>query len=164
MVNISEDLLSLSSSIIKEASKLNYRIAVAESCTGGLISGCLTSIPGSSAVFLCGYTTYSNDSKNRILGVPMNAINEFGSVSDVVAAAMAEGALALSKAELSLSVTGIAGPEGGTKNKPVGLVYLSLAKNNSDAVIKRYIFAGTRSEIRRSAVAAGLSLLLSNLR
>ena len=163
MVHFSEDIISLSSSIIEKASKLNYRITLAESCTGGLISSSITAVPGSSNVFTCGYVTYSNHSKNRILGVPMDAIEQFGAVSDVVASAMAEGALALSKADISLSVTGIAGPKGGTKDKPVGLVFLSIAKINTDALIKKYIFAGSRDEIRRSAISAGLSLLLNQL-
>ena len=93
----------------------------------------------------------------------MDAIEQFGAVSDIVASAMAEGALALSKADISLSVTGIAGPKGGTKDKPVGLVFLSIAKINTDALIKKYIFAGSRDEIRRSAISAGLSLLLNQL-
>lgn len=163
MVHFSEDIISLSSSIIKKASKLNYKITFAESCTGGLISSCITAVPGSSSVFTCGYVTYSNYSKNRILGVPMDAIDKYGAVSDIVASAMAEGALALSKADISLSVTGIAGPQGGTKDKPVGLVYLSIAKNNTDAIIKKYIFAGSRDEIRRSTISSGLSLLLNQL-
>ena len=163
MVHFSDDIISLSSSIIKKASKLNYKITFAESCTGGLISSCITAVPGSSNVFTCGYVTYSNYSKNRILGVPMDAIDQYGAVSDIVASAMAEGALALSKADISLSVTGIAGPQGGTKDKPVGLVYLSIAKNNTDAIIKKYIFAGSRDEIRRSTISAGLSLLLNQL-
>lgn len=163
MSTLPKDLTALASSVITEAAAQGCMLATAESCTGGLISSCLTAVPGSSAVFLCGFVTYANEAKTRLLGVPSAAIEELGAVSDVVAAAMAEGAVAHSGADLAVSVTGVAGPGGGTKDKPVGLVYLSLAERGEDAVIKRYIFAGTRDDIRRSTVGAALELLHSRL-
>ena len=164
MTTLPIDLTDLATVVVKEATAQGKTITTAESCTGGLISSCLTAVSGSSAVFLCGFVTYANEAKTRLLGVPGDAINEFGAVSDIVAAAMAEGALAQSGADMAVSVTGVAGPTGGTKEKPVGLVYLSLAENDEDAVIKRYVFAGTRDHIRRSTVGAALELVLSRLR
>jgi nicotinamide-nucleotide amidase len=164
MATLPTDLTDLAKVVIKAATKRGMTIATAESCTGGLISSCLTDISGSSAAFLCGFITYSNEAKSRVLGVPSDAIAEFGAVSDIVAAAMAEGALAQSGSDLAISVTGVAGPNGGTKEKPVGLVYLSLAQLEEDAVIKRYVFAGTRDDIRRSTVGAALELIFGRLR
>jgi nicotinamide-nucleotide amidase len=163
MTTLPDDLVAMADSVIKTAASFGCTIATAESCTGGLISSCLTAVPGSSTAFMCGFVTYANEAKTRLLGVPVDAIKEFGAVSDIVAAAMAEGAVAHSGADLAVSVTGIAGPGGGTAEKPVGLVYLSLAQTGEDAVIKRYVFAGTRDDIRRSAVGAALELMLSGL-
>ena len=163
MATLPNDLTTLASAVIKQATAINCKIATAESCTGGLISSCLTAIPGSSDAFICSFVTYSNETKTRLLGIPVDAIADYGAVSDVVAAAMAEGAVAHSGADLAVAVTGIAGPGGGTTDKPVGLVYLSLAQVGDDAVVKRYVFAGTRDDIRRSAVGAALELMLSGL-
>ena len=164
MATLPSDLTDLAKVVIKEATKHGKTISTAESCTGGLISSCLTDVSGSSEAFLCGFVTYADEAKTRLLGVPSDAIVEFGAVSDIVAAAMAEGALAQSGSDLAISVTGIAGPRGGSKEKPVGLVYLSLAQLEEDAVIKRYVFAGTRDDIRRSTVGAALELILGRLR
>ncbi len=163
MTTLPSDLTALAKSVIKQAVASGVKVATAESCTGGLISSCLTAVAGSSDAFLCGFVTYSNESKTLLLGIPVDAITDYGAVSDVVAAAMAEGAVAHSGADLAVAVTGVAGPGGGTEEKPVGLVYLSLAQVDDDAVVKRYIFAGTRDDIRRSAVGAALELMLSGL-
>jgi nicotinamide-nucleotide amidase len=164
MTELPTDLLDLAKDVLVAAKEAGVRIATAESCTGGLVSGCLTAIPGSSSVIDSGFITYSNEAKIRLLGVPRDAIAEHGAVSDVVASAMAEGALAQADAEIAISCTGIAGPDGGTKDKPVGLVYLALAQTNQDAMVKRYVFAGTRTDIRRATVAAALELLLNRLK
>lgn len=164
MTELPADLLNLAKDVLTAAKARTAKITTAESCTGGLISGCLTAIPGSSAIFECGFVTYTNTSKIKLLGVPRDAITEHGAVSDVVASAMAEGALAQSDASFAVAVTGVAGPGGGTNDKPVGLVFLSLAETGQDAVVKRYVFAGTRTDIRRAAVAAALELLLSRLK
>lgn len=158
------DLVDLAKEVLSVAKAQKKRIVTAESCTGGLLGGCLTANAGSSDVMDCGFITYSNESKSRLLGVPRDAIASMGAVSDLVASAMAEGALAQTDADIAVSITGIAGPGGGTKEKPVGLVYMALAQTNRDALVKRYIFAGTRSDIRRAAVGAAMELLLGSLK
>lgn len=163
MTQLPVDLLDLAKTVLVAAKSAGKKITTAESCTGGLVASCITAIPGSSAVFECGYVTYSNEAKSRMLGVPRDAITEFGAVSDITAAAMAEGAMAQSNADIAVAVTGIAGPDGGTKDKPVGLVYLAVAQRGKDAQVKRYVFAGTRTDIRRATVAAALELLASQL-
>ena len=164
MTELPADLLDLAKEVLACAKASRKRIVTAESCTGGLIASCLTAVPGSSAVVDGGFITYSNESKSRFLGVPRDALASHGAVSDVVASAMAEGALAQASADVAISVTGIAGPGGGTKEKPVGLVFMALAQTDTDAVVKRYIFAGTRTDVRRAAVGAALELLLSTLK
>ena len=164
MNDLPPDLVELAKEVLVSAKAQKKRIVTAESCTGGLMGGCLTATAGSSDVVDCGFITYSNESKSRLLGVPRDAIADHGAVSDIVASAMAEGALAQTDADMAVSITGIAGPGGGTKEKPVGLVYMALAHTGRDAVVKRYIFAGTRSDIRRAAVGAALELVLSSLK
>ncbi|MGE0284249.1 MAG: CinA family protein [Rhodospirillaceae bacterium] len=164
MTELPSDLLALAKDVLVAAKAGGKHIVTAESCTGGLIGGCLTAIPGSSDSFDGGLITYSDESKVSLLGVPRDAIAENGAVSDIVAAAMAEGALAASGADIAISVTGIAGPDGGSKTKPVGLVYMALAQTSRDALVKRYVFAGTRTDVRRAAVGAALELLLGALR
>ncbi|MEM7169489.1 MAG: CinA family protein [Pseudomonadota bacterium] len=139
-------------------------IATAESCTGGLIAACLTEIAGSSDVFERGFVTYSNEAKNHCLGVPMETITEQGAVSAQVAEAMAAGALHHSLAQVALSVTGIAGPGGGSTEKPVGLVYLGLCRRGQAAKSHRYFFQGDRQAIRSAALEAGLALLEEQVR
>jgi nicotinamide-nucleotide amidase len=163
MTQLPVDLLDLAKTVLVAAKASAKTITTAESCTGGLVASCITAIPGSSAAFSCGYVTYSNEAKTSMLGVPRDAITEFGAVSDIVAAAMAEGALAQSNADIAVAVTGIAGPDGGTKEKPVGLVYLAVAQRGKDAQVKRYVFAGTRTDVRRATVAAALELMASQL-
>jgi nicotinamide-nucleotide amidase len=145
--------------IIEEASRListcetrGLTLAVAESCTGGLIATILTEIPGASVVFDRGFVTYSNEAKSELLGIPMALIAEHGAVSEAVAGAMAEGALARSSASLSASVTGIAGPGGATPTKPVGLVYVGAARRGSPALVTRHLLEGDRPDIRLAAV------------
>lgn len=164
MHDLPPDLVELAKAVMMAAKERAKRIVTAESCTGGLLSGCLTANAGSSDVIDCGFITYSNESKSRLLGVPRDAVTEFGAVSDIVASAMAEGALAQSDADVAVSITGIAGPGGGSKEKPVGLVYMALAQTGADALVKRYIFAGTRADIRRAAVGAAMEMLLHSLK
>lgn len=164
MTELPTDLLDLAKDVLVTAKANGMHITTAESCTGGLVSSCLTAIPGSSQVLDSGFVTYSNEAKTRLLGVPRDLIAENGAVSDIVAAAMAEGALAQTDADLAIAITGIAGPDGGSKDKPVGLVFLALAQANRDAVVKRYVFAGTRTDVRRATVAAAMELLLGRLK
>jgi len=164
MTELPTDLTDLAKEVLVAAKAAGKRIATAESCTGGLIASCLTAVPGSSSAFEGGVVTYSDESKVTLLGVPRDAIADSGAVSDIVASAMAEGSLAACGADVAISITGIAGPDGGSKAKPVGLVFMALAQTGKDALVKRYVFAGTRTDIRRAAVGAALELLLSALR
>lgn len=164
MTELPQDLVELAKEVLTCARAQGKRLVTAESCTGGLIASFLTAVPGSSDVIEGGFITYSNDAKTRLLGVPRDALATHGAVSDIVASAMAEGALAQVQANMAVSVTGIAGPGGGSKDKPVGLVFMALAQTDTDAVVKRYVFAGTRDDVRRAAVGAALELLLSTLK
>lgn len=134
-------------------------LATAESCTGGLIAAALTAIPGSSAVVGMGWVTYSNAAKTALLGVPPAMLAEHGAVSEPVARAMAEGALARSGAQLAVSCTGIAGPGGGSADKPVGLVFLAAASSGAPTVVLRRVFPGDRAAVRAATVADALALL-----
>jgi len=146
MDNLPPYLLSLITSL--KANK--WTIASAESCTGGLIAGLLTELPGSSAWFERGFVTYSNLAKQEMLGVPAALIAEQGAVSEEVAAAMAQGALEHSAADLALSVTGIAGPEGGSAAKPVGTVCFAWAKRHGGVLSsRRYFPEASREEVRQ---------------
>ncbi|MEK4033852.1 CinA family protein [Methylocystis sp. IM3] len=136
--------------------------ATAESCTGGLVAGAITDIAGSSEIFDRGFVTYSNESKRDMLGVPEALILAHGAVSADVARAMAEGALAHSRADLAVAITGIAGPGGGSAEKPVGLVHFALARRGAATRhVERRFGPLTRSEIRESAVQQALEMLLS---
>ena len=136
------------------------RIVTAESCTGGLIAACLTAVPGSSDVLERGFVTYSNEAKVEMIGVPAALIAAHGAVSAEVAEAMAEGALKASRADLAVSVTGIAGPGGATPGKPLGLVYLGLCRRAAPPRHLRGIFQGDRQAVRQAATATALDLLL----
>jgi nicotinamide-nucleotide amidase len=135
-------------------------LATAESCTGGLIAAVLTEVPGSSDVFECGFVTYSNAAKTEMLGVPAGLIAEHGAVSEAVARAMAEGALQHSRAAVTVAVTGVAGPGGGTEAKPVGLVHLAAASREGP-ILHREIRTGDigRGPIRRATVAEAFALV-----
>ncbi|MGE0766894.1 MAG: CinA family protein [Hyphomicrobiaceae bacterium] len=135
------------------------RIATAESCTGGLIAALLTEIPGSSDVVDRGFVTYSNEAKMQMIGVNQGLLNEFGAVSREVALAMAEGALAHSPADVSIAVTGVAGPGGGTASKPVGLVHIAAARRGAATLHQECRFGSlARSEIREKTVIQSLQL------
>jgi nicotinamide-nucleotide amidase len=135
-----------------------YTIATAESCTGGLVANLLTNLPGSSAYFLRGWVTYSNAAKHEDLGVPMETIDAHGAVSEPTARAMAAGAKQAANADFALATTGIAGPTGGTQEKPVGTVWIALASPTGiDA--RKFIFPGTRAQIRLRAAQMALTLL-----
>jgi nicotinamide-nucleotide amidase len=135
-----------------------WRLATAESCTGGMIAAAITDIAGSSDVFDRGYVTYSNEAKSQ-LGVPADLIAHHGAVSVHVAREMATGVLKHSKADVAIAVTGVAGPGGGSEAKPVGLVYLAVARRGSEPAIERHQFHGDRAAIRRAAVERALEML-----
>ena len=138
-------------------------LALAESCTGGLVAGALTDIPGASAVIDRGFVTYSNEAKQEVLGVPPALIERHGAVSREVAEAMAQGTLEHSRADLTLSVTGIAGPGGGSAEKPVGLVWFGIGAKGAPPESFSELFDGDRQEIRAAAVRAGLEALARKL-
>jgi nicotinamide-nucleotide amidase len=137
------------------------RVATAESCTGGWVAKCLTDVPGSSQWFERGYVTYSNDAKEQSIGVSAEVIRTFGAVSRPVAEQMAAGALHASGAELAVAITGIAGPDGGSTDKPVGLVWLALAARHGPPIAQQHHFGGDREAIRRAAVAAALRMVIA---
>ncbi|MFC7332042.1 CinA family protein [Rhodocista pekingensis] len=138
-------------------------LATAESCTGGLIAGCLTSVSGSSALVDRGFVTYTNEAKTEMLGVPAELIAAHGAVSEPVAAAMARGVLAHSRADVALSVTGVAGPTGGTPTKPVGLVWLGAVRRGGPVRVERHVFPGDRTAVRLASVRRSLELALDLL-
>jgi nicotinamide-nucleotide amidase len=137
------------------------RVAVAESCTGGWLAKCLTDIPGSSQWFERGYVTYSNAAKEQSLAVCAKVIETFGAVSRPTAEQMAAGALHESGADVALAITGVAGPDGGTAAKPVGLVWFALARRSGEPSALEAHFGGDREAVRRAAVAMALRLLLA---
>lgn len=140
----------------------NLKLATAESCTGGLVAALLTEIPGSSDVFECGFVTYANRAKEKQLDVDASLLRKHGAVSAEAAIAMAAGARKQCKADIAVSVTGIAGPGGATPNKPVGLVFIAVADGKGAAAYE-YHFKGTRSEVRLAAVMAVIEMIYSRL-
>ena len=161
---VPEDLERLARDVLNACRDAGVRLAVAESCTGGLISGCLTAVAGSSDVVERGFVTYSNEAKMDLLGVPEDLLMDYGAVSAEVARAMAEGALSGSRAQLSAAVTGIAGPGGGTAEKPVGLVHMATARAGGATFAVKRVFGGEREAVRLQAVETVLTLLMKRLR
>ena len=166
-----EDLTRHAADVFAGLSAARLRVATAESCTGGLIAGLLTEFPGASEVLERGFVTYSNTAKSEMLGIDRALISQFGAVSREVALAMAEGALRMSRADLSVAVTGVAGPGGGTADKPVGLVHIAAVRRSTAtlhrgtllrrATLHRECRFGdkSRTAIRQLTIAAALSLL-----
>tara|TARA_Y100000780_G_scaffold144113_1_gene130054 strand:+ start:463 stop:936 length:474 start_codon:yes stop_codon:yes gene_type:complete len=154
----------LSRNIIKKLSKKKLKISFAESCTGGLLSSAITSVSGSSKVFNLGLVTYSNQSKIKVLKVSKKIIRKYGAASEQVCKAMAKNVSKIGKTNMSVSVTGIAGPNGGTRKKPVGLVYVSIKKDNKISIKKYLLKNKGRSYIQKAAVNKCLGLILSALK
>jgi len=154
----------LSQKIVRLLIKKRLKISFAESCTGGLLSSTITSVSGSSKVFTLGLVAYSNQSKIKVLKVSKKIIRKYGSVSEQVCKAMVKNVSKIGKTNISVSITGIAGPSGGTKIKPVGLVYVGIKKGNR-AEVKKYLFKNKgRSYIQKAAVNKSLGLILSFLK
>ncbi len=153
----SPELLIQAETLLQQCRKRGLRLATAESCTGGLIAALLTEIPGSSDVFERGFVTYSNEAKMELLGVPREIIDTHGAVSEACARAMAEGALRHSRADIAVSVTGIAGPGGGSVEKPLGLVWMGCATAEKVSA-EKHQFAGSRSEVRLKTVVEALKI------
>jgi nicotinamide-nucleotide amidase len=155
-----QDLVDQLTDLLRKKSMM---LVTAESCTGGLLAATITHKPGTSSVFERGFITYSNDSKNELLDVPYEIIETRGAVSTETAEAMALGALKNSRAHLAVSITGIAGPNGGTEEKPVGLVYFGYALKGGSSGTMEYRFTGTRQEIQTQAAMTAIKHLISVL-
>lgn len=158
------ETLSLAQSVIEACRARRWRVATAESCTGGLVAAALTAIAGSSDVVERGFVTYSNEAKSELLGIPSELIAAHGAVSAETAAAMALGAVARAPVDLAISVIGIAGPGGATATKPVGLVLYGLARRGGTCRTERRVFSGDRASVRQAALEVALELLDSETR
>ena len=153
------ELVAAADRLLADLADRHLRIATAESCTGGLIAAAVTELPGSSRVLERGFVTYTNEAKAELLGIDMGLIRRVGAVSREVAIAMAEGAVARSRADMAVSVTGIAGPDGGTAAKPVGLVHIAAAMRGGQTLHQECRFGAIgRHEVRKAAVLAALAL------
>lgn len=154
------ELYEAAQSLLRDLAARDLKVATAESCTGGLVAALLTEVPGSSRVVDRGFVTYSNEAKIESIDVDGVLIMSHGAVSREVAEAMAEGALARSDADIAVSITGVAGPDGGTDKKPVGLVHLAAARRDAETLTRECRFGAlSRQEIRMKAVAAALELI-----
>lgn len=158
-----QSTLTEAESLLAACRAQGVMVATAESCTGGLIAAALTAIAGSSDVVDRGFITYSNDAKHQMIGVPMELIETHGAVSEPVAHAMAQGALAHSRAQIAVAVTGVAGPGGGSAEKPVGLVCFGLARSGRPVVTEKHVFPGDRTAIRAATVAHAFKMIRSAL-
>lgn len=155
------EIRSAAEHVLVACRKRKLKVVTAESCTGGLVAAALTAIAGSSAVVERGFVTYANEAKREMLGVPWDTLLGHGAVSEPVARAMAAGALAHSLADIAVSVTGVAGPGGGSDEKPVGLVHLTAVRKGLEPIVERHIFPGDRDAIRRVSVLTALAMLSS---
>jgi nicotinamide-nucleotide amidase len=157
------ETLTIAETVLAACRERGWQLATAESCTGGLVAAALTAIAGSSDVVNRGFVTYSNEAKMELLGVPGATIAQHGAVSAETAAAMATGAIARAQVDLAVSITGVAGPGGGSPEKPVGLVLFGIATGTGHRTERR-VFPGDRTEIRRAALVLALELLLAEAR
>ena len=154
-------MIKLAKKVVKLLSKKRLKISFAESCTGGLLSSSITSISGSSKVFTLGFVTYSNLAKINILKVPKKILIKHGAVSYETCSSMVKNINKISKSNISLSITGVAGPKGGTREKPIGLVFIGIKKGNN-TLIKKFLFKNKkRSSIQKATVNKALNLILS---
>ena len=153
------ETLALAEAVLAACRGRGWHLATAESCTGGLVAAALTAIAGSSDVVERGFVAYSNEAKVELLGVSSDTISQHGAVSAQTAAAMARGAVARAGVDLAVSVIGVAGPGGGTPQKPVGLVYLGVARRDGACRVERRLFPGNRTEIRQAALVEALEML-----
>ncbi len=149
--------------VVAQLIERNLTVSTAESCTGGLLSSRITDVPGASNIFKQGFVTYSNEAKHELLGVPQDLLDKFGAVSEPVALSMAERALALAESDFSLSLTGIAGPGGGSPDKPVGLVFIALGHTGKETLCREFCFPSDRATFKQLATQAALDLLRREL-
>jgi nicotinamide-nucleotide amidase len=156
-----QELDKLSFLLGQALSARNWTLATAESCTGGLLAGAVTTIPGSSAWFERGFVTYSNESKVELLGVSPATLTRYGAVSEETAREMADGAIAHSQADVAIAITGIAGPDGGSADKPVGTVWLVWRQRHGNSGTQTHCFPGNRETVRQRAVTTALECLIA---
>lgn len=159
---VDDPLVALASRVGERCLALATRIATVESCTGGLVGHVLTEVPGSSAYYLGGFVTYSDAAKQAMVGVPADVLAAHGAVSAQTALAMAAGGRDRMGADVSVAVTGIAGPDGGTDSKPVGLTYVAVA-DAAGSEVRRFAWIGSRAENKRASAQAALELLLDRM-
>lgn len=148
--------------LVENLKSNNKKVATAESCTGGLLAQKITSIPGASEVFDCGVVAYSNEIKTSVLGVNEETLNIYGAVSEQTAGEMATGVIKLSNSDIGVGITGIAGPGGGSAEKPIGLVYIATATQR-DVVTKRFLFDGDRENVREQSTKAAIMMVMDIL-
>jgi len=153
------DITSLAAEAVKALTAKGLTVSTAESCTGGLIAGALTAVPGSSEVVYGGFVTYANEAKISQIGVPYALLKQHGAVSEQVAIAMAEGALGTAGTHIAIAVTGIAGPEGGSAEKPVGLVHFALASDDETKHVRKVFAKMDRDGVRHATVVQALKML-----
>lgn len=158
------ELCEKANAILAACKQQGVKLATVESCTGGMLSAILTELPGSSNMFTHGFVTYANEAKSEMVGVDAALIQTHGAVSEPVARAMAEGALQCSSTDLAVAITGIAGPKGGSEQKPVGTVHLACAMQGKETLHQCRHFTGDRSAVRLAAVACALEMILAELR
>lgn len=157
---LTAEVLVRAAEVCRICAEKDLTVATVESCTGGLLSAAITAVPGSSRVFERGYVTYSNDAKTELVGVPRELIMHQGAVSEDVAQAMAEGAFRKARVDIAVSITGIAGPDGGTATKPVGLVHFGAVNRTGMLKLEHQVFTGDRAAVRSASVAYALDLIL----
>ncbi len=148
--------------LAENLTRRSEKLCTAESCTGGLVAKTITDLAGSSDWFDRGFVTYSNQAKTDMLGVPAELINQYGAVSEAVASAMLNGAIRHSAAEYAISVTGVAGPGGGSDEKPVGTVWIGVGSEDQQ-IVRRYVFSGDREAVRQAAMGTALETLIDML-
>ena len=160
----SDRLINLALLVSDDARQKRLRLCTAESCTGGLLAGLFTELAGSSAVFERGFVTYSNASKQEVLNVPGDMIADYGAVSEATARAMAEGALDVCRANIAIAITGVAGPGGGTRMKPVGTVHIACARENRAILHEMHSFGDIgRANVREETLIAALNMITQQI-
>ena len=154
--------MTLERKIGKILQERSLTLGLAESCTGGLVASRITDVPGSSAYFMAGFVTYSNEAKTKFLSVPDKIIARHGAVSNIVAERMAKGVRAAAGVDIGVSITGIAGPAGGSPEKPVGTVFIGLA-TKKEVFVRKFLFSGNRREVRKRSSEEALTMLFDYL-
>lgn len=161
--HLGDDAMQIAADLVNKLVGRKMRLAVAESCTGGLLAGKITSIAGASLCFDRGYVTYSKEAKSDMLDIPKEVLEDKGQVSEVAAILMADSARASSGAQMGCSITGVAGPGSDSEGNPQGLVFIAVSLEGSETYVKRFLFNGDREHIRDLAVSAAIEMMTANL-